>query len=98
MIRDSVIEGAVGRDSDGKLPSYAWPGGYPFFYLTDDGDTACPDCANGENQSDFPDPSADDSQWTIVGVEVNWEDTDMVCCHCNSRIQSAYVDDEEEED
>ena len=27
------------RTSDGKLPSYGWPGGYPLFYTAGDGST-----------------------------------------------------------
>lgn len=33
-------------EKTGKLPSYAWPGGYPVFYLMDDCETLCPACAN----------------------------------------------------
>jgi hypothetical protein len=33
------------RDEAGKLITYAWPGGYPVFYVTADAGILCPDCA-----------------------------------------------------
>ena len=56
-------------DEHGKLPAYAWPGGYPLYYLCADGGILCPQCANkepavleSEKHSDYP----DDDQWRIV--------------------------------
>jgi hypothetical protein len=34
------------RQSDGKLPAYAWPGGYPIVYMARDNGILCPRCAN----------------------------------------------------
>jgi len=37
--------------------------------------------------------------WRLVGVEINYEDTDLYCCHCGEQIESAYgdaADDREE--
>lgn len=33
--------------------------------------------------------------WRIVAQDVNWEDQDMICVHCNKKIESAYGDDDE---
>ena len=33
------------RESTGALPAYAWPGGYPFYYLDANNDVLCPACA-----------------------------------------------------
>ena len=54
------------RDDSGKLPAYAWPGGYPIIYIAGDGGIFCPACANGENGSDAGTDSADcDPAWRI---------------------------------
>ena len=84
------------RANKGKLPSFAWPGGYPLFYLCEDGGILCPDCANDSrvreemrvNPKDFPDKS-----WRISAYDVNWEDGWMLCDNCNERIESAYRED-----
>lgn len=82
------------RDNNGMLPTFAWPGGYPLFYATRDGEALCPVCANGGNGSiaviDGTDDSAAD-EWTIVGYDVNWESPAMYCAHCYARIPSAYA-------
>lgn len=86
------------RDEHGKLPRYAWPGGYPVFYLCDDDSVLCAACANGENGSETnrPDLDAaclDDHQWILTAHDINWEDPDLYCGHCNNRIESAYADE-----
>ncbi len=88
------------RDSNGKLPAYAWPGGYPIIYSTSDGAWLCPACANGENGSDANEAS-DDPQWRLIACDVHWEGPDLQCEHCNADIESAYGDpdaDDEESD
>jgi hypothetical protein len=87
-----MIKASIDRDSNGKLPSYAWPGGYPIFYLTQDDAVLCPQCANGENGSDTL--VQDDPQWNVTAHDINWEDPDMTCEHCNRRIESAYAEDD----
>lgn len=65
--------------SDGHLVAHVWPGGYPVYYLCEDGSILCNVCANGERES-------------IIGAECNWEDPDMYCDECNGRIESAYAE------
>jgi len=76
---------AAYRASDGTLDSWAWPGGYPLYYLTRDGDTVCSSCASRE---------IDHSQ-AAIATDVNWEDPSLYCDDCNQRIASAYAEDEE---
>jgi len=77
------------RDKDGKLPAYAWPGGYPIIYYTEDGGELCPDCANGKNNSEA-DPTHYDPQWKLIAGDVYWEGPPIQCAHCNKDIESAY--------
>ena len=67
------------RDGEGKLPSFAWPGGYPMFYITEGNSTLCPNCAN----------ESDD----IIDYCANWEDSNLYCDQCSKRIESAYAED-----
>lgn len=77
----------------GNVPSFAWPGGYPVFYLTFDGATICPSCTNKE-LAQILESTLDDARdgWNVAGAEVNWENTSMYCDHCGSRIASAYAE------
>ena len=68
------------RQADGTLPAYAWPGGYPIYYLTEEEETVCAACANTE--------TSDPAEYGAV----NWESTDMVCADCGEFIESAYGD------
>jgi len=77
----------------GEFPAYAWPGGYPIIYLTEDGSVLCPDCVNGKNDSEVGNPEVDgDPQWTVVAHDCYWEGPPMQCDHCNGEIESAYGD------
>jgi hypothetical protein len=75
-------------DADGSYPSWAWPGGYPLYYVISDGqgDMAIvhPDVANDASYA-----GADDR---IVDVEINWEDPDLYCELSDKRIPSAYAE------
>ena len=77
------------KDEKGQYPAYAWPGGYPIFYLCADNGVLCPVCANKNQHLD----NADDPQWHVVAMDINWEDEDMRCDNCNEHIQSAYGND-----
>lgn len=93
-------------EKDGTFPAYAWPGGYPMFYVTADNSVLCPACANKENGSEAfvsgdPQPDdgcPDDKQWKMVACDVNYENTSLYCDHCNARIDSAYGDEESPEE
>lgn len=81
------------RNTDGQLATYAWPGGYPLYYIAQDGGILCPDDARkAEREGLAGDPDA--PQWNIVAAEANWEDAFLFCDHCHARIPSAYAEDE----
>lgn len=77
------------RDSNGKLSAYAWPGGYPLYYVMDDGEVLCPACVNDPSNPAHEAGAADG--WRIVGADVNYEDANLYCAHCNKHIESAYL-------
>jgi hypothetical protein len=88
---------ALPRDEEGNLSVYAWPGGYPVFYITSDAGTLCPGCAtDAEEEGLTTDPN--DPQWYIVAGEINWEDADLYCDHCEVRIESAYAESDDVHD
>jgi hypothetical protein len=68
---------------------YAWPGGYPIFYIVKDGGCLCADCSNG-NMDKTLDP--DDQDWYIMACDINWEDPTLYCDNCAKFIESAYAE------
>lgn len=70
-------------------------GSYPLFWLTSDGGTLHHHCVK-ENMGQVGRSTRDKCRdgWAIAGYDVNWEDPDMFCDHCNERIESAYAEPE----
>ena len=84
----AVLLSAVGSDDD-TFPAYAWPGGYPIAYVTDDADTLCAECVNTEPDVHF---AGDNDGWRVVGWSIHYEGPAEHCAHCNRDIPSAYGD------
>jgi len=74
-------------DQLAKSP-YAWPGGYPMFAITKDCAVLCSDCCKTERESIGTTTGTDG--WTVVGLDVNWEDQNLYCDHCSKTIECAY--------
>ena len=74
------------RDAAGNLPSHAWPGGYPIYYLDKQGNVLCAKCAS----RDIDDAAA------VVAADINWE-SDLECDDCDEEIERAYEATAEEE-
>jgi len=72
-------------NKDKSYDSYAWPGGYPLYYITKDNGVLCPECANTNK---FLTLSTLDPQWFIVTGDINYEDPDLICDNCYKKIQS----------
>ena len=70
---------------------FAWPGGYPKFFVTHDGAALSFDAAT-ENVDLIVDSieNGHSDGWRVVAVEINWEDDNLICDHTRCRIQSAY--------
>ena len=73
---------------------YAWPGGYPLFWLMSDGEACAFDVAKTERRNMLDAlANKDQSGWRPVALEINWEDQDLICAHTGKRIESAYGGD-----
>ena len=70
---------------------YAWPGGYPRFFITNDGEALSFDAAK-ENQALIIDSIANkhNDDWQVIGCDINWEDNSLYCADTGKRIKSAY--------
>ena len=71
---------------------FAWPGGYPIFAITDDGGAICRHCAKTEAES--IDSAYPGDGWHLIGLQINWEDCDLICDHCGKNIESAYCQED----
>lgn len=73
--------------------SHAWPGGYPLFYICDDGGALCYNCAKTERRNVLESINTKSRDgWRVVAVDINWEDPYLYCDNCDDRIESAYGD------
>lgn len=73
---------------------YAWPGGYPCYFITSDGAALSFDAVRRELRSILESIAnkANDG-WRIVALEINWEDASLYCEHTGQKIESAYGDE-----
>ena len=71
--------------------AYAWPGGYPVFWLMDDGGVLAFDVCKTERHNMLESLATNSRDgWRPVALEINWEDTEMFCAHTGARIEAAY--------
>jgi hypothetical protein len=82
---------------------YAWPGGYPLYWIMADGSAIAFDVARvsyegrrmlealRDNATGNWPARAD--EWRPVAIEINWEDENLVCDHTGENIPSAYGED-----
>lgn len=77
------------------LEKYAWPGGYPLFYIAQykhETCALCPHCATvAKHEAGTPE------SWTFrqlldLQAQANWEDPTLFCDGCGERIESAYAE------
>ncbi len=78
-----------------EMGPYAWPGGYPLFFITSDS-AALSFKAVEDNRELIEEAirDGDNSGWRVVANDVNWEDSALYCDHTGDRIESAYAEDE----
>ncbi|UJF36548.1 hypothetical protein [Paenibacillus hexagrammi] len=80
---------ALLEGNNNELPSHAFPGGYPLFYVDGDNSILCPTCANKSLEGDY-------TYFHPVDFDTNWEDPHMYCDECSKHIESAYGEEETE--
>lgn len=71
---------------------YAWPGGYPIYFLTIDGAALSFEAVKTERRNILHAicDNDDDSGWRVFASEINCEDEDLYCDHTGSKIEAAY--------
>lgn len=78
---------------------YAWPGGYALHFLCEDGEAVCFNCAHKKARSIMESIAKHQQNvrddWRTIACEINYEDNDLQCANCNSRIEPAYGDSDE---
>lgn len=79
--------------------AYAWPGGYPLYFITADGAALSFKAAKAERRNILEAIRDNDARcgWRVAAMEINFEDTELYCDHTNEKIESAYGDDNENE-
>ena len=96
------------RLSNGQLQAYAWPGGYPIFYLDSWNTLLCPACANESELSYATDMLEAFCDWCLTSdcstpdvrfrpqaCDIHWEGQPVICETCGAEIDSAYGEVEE---
>ena len=71
---------------------YAWPGGYPTYFIAADGEPLCHNCVKQNFKQvvqEHNNPTRHD-QFRVIGQEINHEDTHLYCAHCEQPIETAY--------
>ena len=71
---------------------YAWPGGYPTYFIAADCEPLCHDCVKDNYRlvlGEMRHPTLHD-QWRPVAIDINYEDQHLHCAHCNVEIEPAY--------
>ena len=73
---------------------YAWPGGYPLYFITSDGEPLS-FAAVRENYRQVLDAMRHGNRdgWGVVAITANWEDGELYCAHTGERIPSAYAEE-----
>ena len=76
-----------------RAGKYAWPGGYPLYFIMEDGGALSFEAVREEWRQIVQDYLwKHNTGWMIAGVDINWEDDKLVCDHTGNPIESAYCD------
>ncbi|NQV21854.1 MAG: hypothetical protein HQ511_10615 [Rhodospirillales bacterium] len=74
-----------------RAGAWAWPGGYPLYFITNDGGALSFKTVREELPLILSAIQDNDSGgWRVVACAVNWEDSDLLDDHTGEPIQSAY--------
>lgn len=90
----SRIESAADLKATLRAGAYAWPGGYPLYFVTSDGAALSFESVRKELRSVlWSIKNRVSDGWQVVACETNWEDSELVCDHSGARIPAAYGDE-----
>lgn len=80
-----------------RAGKYAWPGGYPMYFITSDG-AALNFSTVREELCNVLDSIKRGSSggWRVVACDINYEGHDLIDAHTSESIECAYPKDEEE--
>lgn len=74
---------------------YAWPGGYPVYFITQDGGALSFKTASEERRQILDSICRDiNDGWRVVAMVVNWDDNSLFCDHTGEKIEVAYESEE----
>lgn len=95
------IETVADLDRALKDGPFAWPGGYPLYFITAHDSTVL--CFNTVKNnyalvSEAVRTQDRQSGWCVCAVDINWEDMHMVCEDTGEDIPCAYPSDDTDED
>jgi hypothetical protein len=78
-----------------KNGPYTSVGSYPVYFVTDDGGALSFSTA-WEERAQIADAinNSENNGWRVVGMDVNWEDSELYDAHTSERIESAYAEDD----
>lgn len=81
-----------------RYGQYAWPGGYPLYFMASDGGALSFEAVRDNlRQVMNAIQQRDNSGWRVVACDINWEDSSLVCDHTGKPIESAYGEPDKEE-
>lgn len=88
------IESAAEFKATLRAGGFAWPGGYPLYFVMAVGEALSFESAR-ENVREILAAFAPggDRDWRPVACEVNYENADLYCAHSGAKIDSAYGED-----
>jgi len=69
--------------ADGRLESYAWPGGYPIYYLDGESSVLCPGCAQHSLEDSIP-------HFQPQAFGVLYEAESLLCDQCSKEINDRF--------
>ena len=85
------IDSAHGLKAALRAGPYAWPGGYPMYFVTNGGCALSFESVLSRLCLELASVAEGDPD-RIVAVDVNWEDSYLYCDHSGERIKSAYAE------
>jgi len=90
-IQHHAIDSVADLKATLRAGPYAWPGGYPLYFITSDGAALSFESVRAElYQVIYSIRHSLSDGWRVVACEANYEDAGLVCDHSGERIESAY--------